>query len=107
MNLIKEARSGNYVGVEKLLDEGVNIDTCDRYRNTPLMWASRMGYKEVVELLLKRGANVDAQDMHGQTALIQALEREDNEEIIKILLKWGARVDIQDDGFDAGVSGGI
>lgn len=98
MTLIDLAYRGDYHGVERLLDEGVDVNTQDVYgaelKASPLHVASGNGHKEVVELLLRWGAKVDIQNDFGDTPLIAAT-RGGHKEIIELLLRWGANVNMK------------
>ncbi|XP_062505439.1 death-associated protein kinase 1-like isoform X3 [Corticium candelabrum] len=77
--------------VEGLLDEGAEVDACDRYGWTVLIIACRNGSKSLVELLLSRGADINRTDKWGWTALMwTAFSGYD--EIIDILLAAKANV---------------
>lgn len=71
--LIEAAKQGDAVGARKLLDEGVQVDTLDKGRLTPLMWAAVKGHSELVDLLIGRGADVNAIAAAGVTVLLFAL----------------------------------
>ena len=66
--LFAAIRKGNIVEVERLLNEGVDLDV--RYRDgwTPLHEACNQGHPDIVRLLLERGADVGARNRHGDTA---------------------------------------
>lgn len=46
----------------------VNINCLDEHMHTPLMWAARLGYKEIYDLLKQHGANQLLKDKDGLTA---------------------------------------
>jgi len=87
--LIKASGSGDSLAVQKLIDEGANINESDGEGYTPLMSAAWSGKVETVKALLQKGANVNAQDNYGLTPLMHAvLERQ--VEVSKYLIKSGA-----------------
>ena len=47
--------------VQRLLDQGFDINSKENAAATPLHYAASGGHLEVVDMLLKRGANVHAQ----------------------------------------------
>ena len=53
--LIDAAMRGTIEHVGALLDQGVLVDSRDGRQNTPLIWASRQGYRAVASLLCDRG----------------------------------------------------
>ena len=57
--------------VEKLLDEGADVDST--LRRTSLHAAAANGNLEILELLIDRGADVNLQDIHGRVPLFVAL----------------------------------
>lgn len=52
--LIRAVESNDIKKVESLINDGADINYRDADKFTPLMHASRCGYKEIVELLLKK-----------------------------------------------------
>jgi len=57
--------------IEKMLDDGVDIDTT--LRRTALHAAAEHGDLEIVELLIGRGADVNLKDIHGRVPMFVAL----------------------------------
>lgn len=53
--------AGDMNEVQRLLDQGYDINSKDSAGATPLHYAASGGHLEVVDMLLKRGANVHAQ----------------------------------------------
>ena len=62
------AAEGDDDGVTKLLDEGVDVNTCGSSGQTALMLAARNGRTDVVSLLLRRGADPTMKTKTGSTA---------------------------------------
>jgi ankyrin repeat protein len=83
------ASNGQLEEVERLLNEGADIDARSDNGMTPLILASWRGHTKVVELLLREGADVDATTNKGTTALRLATER-GHKEIIRMLQEAGA-----------------
>ena len=87
-------KSGNRVEVERLLDEGADVEAkpFDMYSAPPLHFAAFAGDLQLVRLLLDRGASVDSKELrHGSTALHVASSR-GHTEIVRHLLQRGAQV---------------
>ena len=91
-NDIKEVKK--YIEAKGDINEIYPVD----YFITPLMAASRCGYKEIVQTLIDAGADVNKEGslvgtydsmIRGVTALSQA-ERQEHDEVVEILLKAGA-----------------
>ena len=66
----------------------------DRWENTLLHVAARLGYKKALISLLENGASPDEGDKYGYTPLIEAA-REGKVELVRILLKHGASVNAE------------
>jgi ankyrin repeat protein len=94
--LWQAARKGDAPAVEKLLDEGVDVNTKFRYGTTALSYACDRGNLEVVRLLLERGADPNVKDtFYGATPLGWAsspaqARKPEHAEIVRLLLKRGA-----------------
>jgi len=70
--LLEAASRGELQQTRNLLDSGVDPDTTDNCRFTPLMRAAQAGNTPVAELLLASGAQIDLEDKGGSPALMQA-----------------------------------
>ena len=57
--------------LQKVLEEGVDINLKDYKSFTPLMCASMLDHLEIAKLLLEKGADVNLKDSGGRTALIR------------------------------------
>lgn len=66
---IKASEEGKSAVVTLFLSAGVNVDTCDNRKWTPLMFAAFNGNEEVVTLLLKSRANINYKDHAGYSPL--------------------------------------
>lgn len=66
---IKAAEAGSREIVGLFLSAGIDVDTCDERKWTPLMISSFNGNEEMALLLIKSGANVHHQDNAGYTPL--------------------------------------
>jgi serine/threonine-protein phosphatase 6 regulatory ankyrin repeat subunit B len=70
-----------------------DIDFCDKYGGTMLMYSSLNGCYAMAKVLLKRGANIDLKSNEGFTALHMA-SRNGHFDIVNLLLKKGAKADV-------------
>jgi ankyrin repeat protein len=75
--LSRAARNGNEAAVKLLLERAVNIDSKDKYGQTPL---SQNGHQAAVKLLLEKATDVNSNDIDGRTPLARAA-RNRHEEI--------------------------
>ena len=76
-------RDADYVN--RLLDQGQQIDRQNLYSETALMQAARVGNRAVVARLIARGANVNLRNNPGETALLYAA-RANQLEVVRVLL---------------------
>lgn len=83
--------------VNKLLCDGIEINTYSQDGYTPLMAATICGFKDIVELLIKFKADIHtvSKDRFGFTALHYAIT-EKKLEIVKVLINSGADVNAKD-----------
>ncbi|GAF80317.1 unnamed protein product, partial [marine sediment metagenome] len=80
--------------VEKLLANGVDVNSRDRAGMTPLHLVAFLGHIKTAKLLIVHGADVNAIDDKGETPLHLAADG-GQLEIIKLLLDAGADVNIK------------
>ncbi len=71
--MLEAARSGNEREVIRLLDEGHDVNLCDKNGRTPLMYAAMSGSFYTVMTLRKRGADTAAKDSLGYNAYLAAV----------------------------------
>jgi|GEM_PF-4255434 len=90
--LLNAVKKNNFNKIEKLLDNGININAQDKSGKSALLIACLRGYTDIAELLLKKGANINFRDNQGNTALIIASENGNNE-IIKLLINNKINID--------------
>jgi uncharacterized protein len=76
--------------VQRLLDQGVDVNSKTDGGTTALMVASWHGNFPIASLLLKKGANVNAQNHSGDTALTWA-SKKGHTQIIELLKAHGAK----------------
>ncbi len=91
---VNAARYGELSTVQRMVDEGVDINGTDKNGNTALMAAADIGYLRVAAFLLVSGAKVTPVDSKGETALIKAAESAFK--LIDMLLENGADKKIKD-----------
>jgi Ankyrin repeats (3 copies) len=95
--LWEAARKGDATTVEKLLDQGVDVNTKYRYGATALSYACDRGNLEVVKVLLAHGADVNVEDtFYHATPLTWAASpamgrKPQHAEIVRLLLDHGAK----------------
>lgn len=77
--------------IQRLVENGSDIETRDEDGLTPLLTAACIGVVGLMEPLLKHGADVDARGPKGETALFSAITW-GNEEMAKLLLNYNANV---------------
>jgi ankyrin repeat protein len=94
--LIAAAQNGNVDGVKRLLADGANVETLDRYGRPLLDVATACGQTEVVKILLTAGANANAGTGNRKTALHIAAAY-GKTDIVKALLAAGAGIDVADE----------
>lgn len=83
-------RNGRYKRLEKVLDQGFDVDTMDQKGNTLLIVACQNLNRRMVEMLLDRRANVDHQNLLGNTPLHFAMAYEPAGELGEYLISRGA-----------------
>jgi len=72
-------------GAGTVLRAGADVNTRNKYGDTPLMEAARFNSPEIIERLLKAGANAKAKNNEEKTAIDYAKE---NENIYKTKAYW-------------------
>ncbi|KAJ6948847.1 hypothetical protein NC651_002994 [Populus alba x Populus x berolinensis] len=75
--------------MDKLLDDGLDIDDQDNDGAGPLHYAAQVGAMQTVKLLIKYEVDVNAADNEGWTPLHIAVQSR-NRDIVKVLLVNGA-----------------
>ncbi|BES94389.1 ankyrin 3, node of Ranvier (ankyrin G) [Nesidiocoris tenuis] len=93
-SFLRAARAGQLDKVLLLVEQGVDINTCNANGLNALHLAAKDGHVEIVQELLNRGCTVDAATKKGNTALhIAALAGQ--EEVARLLVDKGANVNVQ------------
>jgi ankyrin repeat protein len=84
-DILRAAYSGDLQEIKKLVQNGVDVNTQDKYGNSALMQASKYSYLDVVKYLVQKGA-------HTKNALQEAAYH-GHFEIVKYLVKNGVDAD--------------
>ena len=94
--LHRVAAEGQEVIVQRLLENGAEVESKDGFDGlTPLWIAVANGQEAVVKLLLQKGTEVESKDYIGRTLLwIAAMNGQ--EAVVKLLLQNGAEVESKD-----------
>lgn len=74
-SLMYAAGNDDYRIVQKLLDQGVEINAKDKKGQTALIIASTNNHIDTVKVLLAKNADINLRNNHGATALIMAAMR--------------------------------
>ncbi|KAI0469439.1 hypothetical protein F4859DRAFT_131587 [Xylaria cf. heliscus] len=78
--------------VKWLLNNGANVNVCDKSYQTAIHLASRFGTPDVVKEILGYNPNINAQDFMGRVPLYMAIYNEFAEDIARLLITHGADV---------------
>ena len=89
--LVRAALNGSSIRVQKLLDDGANIEQTDRRGVTALIGSAENGHIELVSMLLEAGADVHRKSGLGYTALTFAAFG-GYAEIAALLIERGANI---------------
>ncbi len=95
MSIHVAALNGQISHVEKLLADGIIIDTLDPENRTALMYAAYNGHTDLIKTLIENGAAVNMQDINGRTALMMASSGP-YPSAVKMLLDHNADPNIKD-----------
>jgi hypothetical protein len=94
--LSKLADKGPKSEIERLLDNGADVNSMDWNGRTPISHAAEYRQFHISQLLQKSGANVDTRDLAGRTPLSFAAES-DSPAIVQLLLDAGADINSECD----------
>ncbi|KAM0331380.1 hypothetical protein ACHAQA_003053 [Verticillium albo-atrum] len=100
--IIAAAAAGDTTELQRELDKGTNVDTCDsEYQQTALHWAALNGHHAAVQLLISSGAEINTPEpAGGRTPLLMAVAG-GHESVARLLLDAGACADTPDMAGDA------
>jgi ankyrin repeat protein len=90
-------RHGDLAALQQLLHQDVAINSKDRYGQTALMIAAKLGRVEVVRFLVQRGADLNVTAKYNLTALMLAVLN-GHTEIVRTLKNAGADTAIRGTG---------
>jgi len=77
--------------IKLLIQSGADVNHIGKFRETPLIWASREGNLEMVKLLIEKGADVNGLGVNGLTPLMIASDW-NRLDVVKLLIEKGADV---------------
>ena len=83
--------------VNRLICQGVSVNSKDHTGRTPLHLACTEGHCEIVQLLVDHGADLDSKDQWGHQPLTEALIN-DRKEIVEMLKNFGASQSLESRG---------
>ena len=86
--LLKAAAAGDSRTVEDLLENGVDINSCDYEKRTATHMAASSGHLAVIKMLVEAGANVNQEDRWGGTPTDDA-GRHGYQEVVQFLKAHG------------------
>ena len=96
-NWYEAAVGGHSKSIARLIAEGADVDSLDRYGQTALMLAALRGRDDVVRVLLANGADKNVTAKYGLSALmLAAINR--REDIARQLVDTGADLSIRGSG---------
>ena len=97
IQLLRASKRGDTEQVEKLLNQGIELNSLNKEDKTPLMYAAENGEVKLVQMLISAGLDIDAIDSSGKTALIYAVENKHKETVLQ-LIKNKVRINDSDRG---------
>lgn len=83
--LMEAVEQGDIAEIQRLLDEGYDINETTKNGTTPVTYAVLLGKREVVEFLIDNGADVNIPDKRGMTAPMFAAMGRDSDLLETIL----------------------
>ena len=105
--LFSAAKNGNIEVLQALFEAGINVESRDKYLQTPLYIAAKNRQVEAVKLLAELGADVETPNKYGKTPLYNAAYN-GHVEVVRVLAELGANVETpgNDGATPAFVAGG-
>ena len=86
----------NIIKIKSLIDQGIDVNSKNRFQMSPLEVASKSGNMEIIKLLISHGARINEKMANDRTALMYALSDGNNYELVEYLLQNGAEVNVKD-----------
>ena len=96
--VLRAAAAGQETVVQRLLENGAELEARDKWGRTPLLRAAEEGHATIVMLLLKNGAELEARNqwvLEGQTSLSLAAGK-GRTTVVMLLLEDGAELEARD-----------
>ncbi|MBP5427418.1 MAG: ankyrin repeat domain-containing protein [Clostridiales bacterium] len=91
-NMLIQIYQNNNTGMVKfLVENGIDVDQKNEYKETILWYVIRNKNVELLRLLINKGANINSRDRYGDTPLWYAVKNEDVA-LAKLLIANGANV---------------
>ena len=91
--LLAAASHGDVSEVQRLINEGADVQLGDNAGWPPIIWAAREGHNEVVKLLLEHGANPNVVETgNSNMTPLHWAATSDNVDCVRMLLENGADV---------------
>ena len=91
------AEWGDAEALRSLLEEGQDVNACDRYGQTALLLAARNGHLEAVRVLVEVGADLDHTAKYRLSALMLTIIN-GHDVVAQLLVKAGADTRIKGTG---------
>ena len=85
---------GDIDKVRVILSEGADVNAKDKFSQTALLYASRVGNIDLVRLLVESGANLNITAKYNLSALMLAVIN-GHGEVVRILINAGADLNIR------------
>jgi uncharacterized protein len=96
MTVLMQAINKNDINrVQKLIQQGVNVNELDANQDAPLVMAAYKGYTEIVKLLLEAGADIAAVDPDMKATALHAAAYAGRTEAAKLLIAYKIDIDKQ------------
>ena len=81
------AKNGDIETINKLLNDGFEVDIMDKDEYTALFYAWRYGHRKIVELLLHHGANIEYKSSSHKQQLFYNVVEYGRMEMVKLILE--------------------
>jgi ankyrin repeat protein len=97
------AYNGHTGIVERLLEEGGDVNKSDINGRTPLIFAASGPFPETVELLLQADSDPNATDSEEGWSALMFAAAEGHRDVVQKLLEYGADVSLKDKDGDTAI----